>query len=111
MTWLETSTALPRVRQPVEERPQVPAQHRVEADGRLVEDQQVGVAEQGDGEAGAAALAAAEVADHLVAVVGRGRRRRCASTTSARSTPSTRAKKRRFSATVRSSYTLAAWVT
>ena len=35
-----------RVGEPVEERPQVPAQHRVEADGRLVEHQQVGFLEQ-----------------------------------------------------------------
>ena len=73
---------LAAVGEPVEERPQVAAQHRVEADGRLVEHQHVGVAEQRDGEAGPGALAAAEVADHLVAVARPGRRRRSASSTS-----------------------------
>ena len=111
MTWLETKTAVPAVGEPVEQRPEVLAQDRVEADRRLVEHQQVGRAEQRDGEAGPAALAAAEPADDLVAVVGevdrvddpvdlgRGRRR----------APGRRSA--RFSATVRSSYTLAAWVT
>ena len=37
----------------MEERPQVAAQDGIEADGGLVEDEHVGVAEEGDGEAGA----------------------------------------------------------
>ena len=74
MTWLETKHRGAVVGEPVEQRPQVAAQHRVEADGGLVEHQQVGAAEQGDREAGPGALAAAEPADHLVGVVGRGRR-------------------------------------
>ena len=110
ITWLDTSTAAPAVGQPVEERPQVAAQHRVEADRRLVEHQQVGllssatarltrdrwppesrpttwsrVAGEVDGGEAPLDLGAAD-AEH-------------------------RAKNRRFSATVRSSYTLAAWVT
>ena len=68
MTWLETKTAVPGVGEPVEERPEVLAQDRVEADRGLVEHQQVGAAEQRDREAGPAALAAAEPADDLVAV-------------------------------------------
>ena len=39
------------VGEPVEELPQVAAQHRVEPDGRLVEHQQLGLADQRDGEA------------------------------------------------------------
>ena len=99
------------VGEPVEQRPEVAAQHRVEPDGRLVEDEQVRAAEQRDGEAGPRALAAAEPADHLVA---RGWPRSTASIARVDlgvAAPSTRAKKRRFSVTVRSSYTLAAWVT
>ena len=42
------------VGEPVEQLPEVAAQHGVEADGRLVEHQQVGVAEQRDREADAA---------------------------------------------------------
>ncbi len=63
-----------RVRQAVEELPQVAAQHRVQAHRRLVEYEQVGVAEQGDSEAGTAALASREAPDHLVAVVTEGHR-------------------------------------
>ena len=51
MTWLETRAAARR-RRVVEQLPQVAAQHRVETDGRLVEDQQSGVTEQRDREAG-----------------------------------------------------------
>ena len=111
ITWLETSTAAPRVGEPVEQRPQVPAQHRVEADGRLVEHQQVGLVEQGDGEAGPGALPAAELADDLVGVAGEVDGLDAPGRPRSSPTPSTRAKKRRFSVTVRSSYTLAAWVT
>ncbi len=46
----------------VEEVPQVAAQDGVESDGGFVEDQELGGAEQGDGEGDAAALAAGEVA-------------------------------------------------
>ena len=45
----------------VEELPQVAAQYGVEADGRLVEHEEFGLAEQGDGQRDAAALAAGEV--------------------------------------------------
>ena len=46
ITWLETSSVAPVVAQPAEERPQVAAQHRVEADGRLVQHEQLRRAEQ-----------------------------------------------------------------
>ena len=59
----------PAVGDPVEQLPQVAAQHRVQADGRLVEHQQVRRTQQGDGQAGAAALPAGQPADHLAAVV------------------------------------------
>ena len=68
MTWLRDEHRGAGVGDPVEQRPQVLAEHRVEADGRLVEHQQLGRAEQRDGQAGAAALPAGEVADDLVAV-------------------------------------------
>ena len=61
------------VGEPVEQRPQVASEHRVEPDRRLVEHQQVGGAEQRHREAGPRQLAAAEPADDLVGVVGRGR--------------------------------------
>ena len=67
MTWLETTTACSRVGQPVEQRPEVAAQHRVQADGRLVEDEHLGLAQQGDREADPRPLAAAQAADHLAA--------------------------------------------
>jgi hypothetical protein len=54
----------------VEEVPQVPAQNRVEADGRFVEDEEFGGAEEGDGQGDAAALAAREVAGEGVGVGG-----------------------------------------
>ena len=54
----------------VEEVPQVAAQDGVEADGRFVEDEEFGGAEQGDGEGDAAALAAGEVAGEGVGVGG-----------------------------------------
>ncbi len=101
----------PVVGEAVEQRPQVAAQHRVEARPWARRARAGRAAEQGDREAGPGALAAAEPADDLVGVraeVDRlddpvhlvaGRRR----------APGRRT--RRFSATVRSSYTLAAWVT
>ena len=80
------------VGEPVEQRPEVAAQHRVEPDGRLVEDEQLGAAEQRDREAGPGALAAAELRR-------RPRRRAAprstasiARSTSSAPTPSTRAK-------------------
>ena len=65
MTWLETSRLVPRVREPVEQLPELDAQHGVEADGRLVEHEQFGGAEQRGGERDPAALAARERADEL----------------------------------------------
>ena len=49
--------------QAVKQRPQVAAQHRVKAHRRLVEDEQVGTAEQRDRQADAGELAAGERAD------------------------------------------------
>ena len=54
MTWLETSTAAPASAIRWNSAQRSLAQHRVEADGRLVEHQQLGLAEQRDGQAGAA---------------------------------------------------------
>lgn len=54
----------------VEEVPEVAAQDRVEADGRFVEDQEFGGAEEGDGQGDAAALAAGEIAGQDVGVGG-----------------------------------------
>ena len=68
MTWLETKHRRAGVGEPVEQSPQLAAEHRVQADGRLVEDEQVGLAEQGDGEAHPGELATAEPVDHLVGV-------------------------------------------
>ena len=69
------------VGEPVEQVPQVDAEQRVEADGRLVEHEQVGCAEERRGERDPAALAARQRRDELVGVgaeVGRldGPRRR-----------------------------------
>ena len=58
----------PVVGEVVEEGPEVLAQDRVETDRGLIEHQQVRAAEEGDGEAGPAALTAAELPDHLVVV-------------------------------------------
>jgi hypothetical protein len=49
----------------VEAVPQLDAEHRVQPDGRLVEDQHLGTADQGAGERGTAHLAAGEVAHEL----------------------------------------------
>lgn len=54
----------------VEEVPEVAAQDGVEADGRFVEDEQFGCAEQGDGEGDAGALASGEPACEGVGVRG-----------------------------------------
>ncbi len=56
----------------VEEVPQVPAEHGVEADGRLVQDQEFGVAEERDREGYPAASAAGEVPGEHVGVRGEG---------------------------------------
>ena len=53
-----------RVGKPVEHLPQIAAEYRVQAHGRLVEHQHVGAAEQGDGEAHPGELAAGERAGH-----------------------------------------------
>ena len=54
----------------VEEPPQVAPQHRVEADGGLVEHQHLGAGQQGDGEGDPAALAAREGVDDPVGLAG-----------------------------------------
>ena len=91
------------VGEPVEHRPQVAPQHRVETDRRLVEDQQLGAAEQRHRERDPRPLATGEPARRPGRGPGRGRRPRCTGPPRCAATPSTRAKKRRFSATVRSS--------
>ena len=53
----------PGLREPVERVPEIAAQHRVESDGRLVEDEHVGATEQRGRERHARALAAGERAD------------------------------------------------
>ena len=63
ITWLDTSTRGPRLGEAVEGPPQLDAQHRVEADRGLVEDEQVGLAEQGDGQRHPGPLSAREPAD------------------------------------------------
>ena len=83
MTWLDTSTVTPRVGERVEHRPQVAAQHRVEADRGLVEHQQL--------RAGRAARPPARPGSAGRRRAGRrprragppGRRRRCTASTSA----------------------------
>lgn len=56
----------------VEELPEVASEHGVQADRRLVQDEQLGRAEEGDREGDAAAPAAGEVADECVGVRGQG---------------------------------------
>ena len=56
--------------EPSEEVPEVAAQHRVQADGRLVEDEHLGIADQGAGQIGPGLLAAGEVDDERLRVVG-----------------------------------------
>ena len=46
ITWLETSSVVPAAASSCEEAPEVAAEHRVEADGRLVEHEQLGLAER-----------------------------------------------------------------
>ena len=110
MTWLDTRTAAPASASRWNSCPQVAAQHRVEADGRLVEDEQVGVAEQRDGQAGAGALTAAEPPDHLVGGVLEVDRLDAAVDLVPVEPRAPGRRTCRFSATVRSSYTLAACV-
>jgi hypothetical protein len=57
-------------REPVEQRPEIAPEHGIEADGRLVEHEQVGLAEQRDGERHARALAARQRAREPVAGAG-----------------------------------------
>ena len=59
---------MPAAAKLAERPPELLAQDRVEADGRLVEDEQVGLAEQRCRQRDARALAAGEAADHLVDV-------------------------------------------
>ena len=61
MTWLETSTVGPVVRERVEQVPQVAPQHRVEPHRRLVEHEHLGLAEQRAGERTRERCAAREV--------------------------------------------------
>ena len=89
----------------VEELPQVAAQQRIEPDRRLVEDEQVGLAEQRGRERDAGALAAGQPVDDPVAVLLERDVRERALDGRGVGWPSTRAKKRRFSRTERSPYT------
>ena len=57
MTWLDTSTVRPSAASPRNIVPQVAPQHRVEADGRLVEHEHLGVADEGAREVGPRLLA------------------------------------------------------
>ena len=75
----------------VELAPEVSAEHRVEADRRLVEDEQVRVAEERGGERDARALAARE-GSHFLAGVRPRPVASIVSPTRAAATPSTRAK-------------------
>ena len=75
MTWLETNTVRPSRGEPAEQVPQVAPQHRVEPDGRLVEHEHLGVADERAGEAGPRPLPAREVLDLDVGVVGEVDRR------------------------------------
>ena len=59
---------VPAVGEVAEEVPEVAAQHRVEADGGLVEHEQVGPSDEGGGEGDPGLLAAREVLDELVGV-------------------------------------------
>ena len=75
ITWLETSSVAPVGGEPVEERPQVAAQDGVEADGRLVEHEQLWPAEQRARERDARALAAGQRADERSPALGEVDRR------------------------------------
>ena len=102
MTWLETSSVLPALRELVEELPQVAAEQRVEADGRLVEDEQVGTAEERDGERDARDSCPPERRPTIASAWSVSETSSIARSTAPRGASSTRAKKRRFSRTVRS---------
>ena len=69
ITWLETSSVAPPAASERNVAQRSRAQHRVEPDGRLVEDQHLGLAEQRRGQRDTGALAAGEVADHLVGLL------------------------------------------
>jgi hypothetical protein len=90
--------------------PQLHPQDRVQADRRLVEHQQPGLAEQRDGQGHPGPLAAGQGAHDTVALLLEGDGP-IHSVARAAVTPRILAKNRRFSATVRSSYTLGCWVT
>ena len=68
ITWLDTKHRGAGVGEPVEQRPQVPAQHRVETDRRLVEHQQVGLPSSATARLARERWPPAEPADHLVGV-------------------------------------------
>ena len=67
ITWLETSSVVPAVGEPVEEVPQIAPQHRVQSDRRLVKNEELRVVEQRGRERDASPLAARERSDDLVA--------------------------------------------
>ena len=60
ITWLETSSVIPLSGSPAEHRPQVLAEHRIEPDGGLVEEQQPRRAQQRNGQADPGALPAGQ---------------------------------------------------
>jgi hypothetical protein len=68
--WLETSSVAPRSAGAREQAPQLDAEQRVKPDGRLVEDQQLGLAEEHRRERDPRALAAGEVPDELAGAGG-----------------------------------------
>ena len=92
-----------RLGEPMEEVPELRAEHGVEADRGLVEDDQLRSAEQGDRQRGARPLAAREAADDLVGVGLEPHLARRRASTSPAGAPRTAAKYRRFSRTLRSS--------
>ena len=67
ITWLETISVVAAVGEPVEQVPEVAAKQRVEADGRLVEDEQLRLAEERVGERDPCPLAAREPRDDAAA--------------------------------------------
>ena len=70
ITWLLTSSVVPRVGEVAEAGPELAAQHRVEPDGGLVQHQQPRSAEQRGGQRHTRPLAAGEAADRAVGAGG-----------------------------------------
>jgi len=70
MTWLDTMSVSPESARARKMPPQLGAQQGVETDGRLVEYDQLGRAEEGDGERRTCELATGEVVRALTALVG-----------------------------------------